>query len=138
MIMKKNLLASLLLLAICAGLSAQEKASSPNGKLSLRQKDRGLTLYYEHKPVIDLDFHRAAPMNMTFSRHLAEDYTMHSGKRRHCTNEANEYRLDSGLVVRLYNDGLAFRYEQSPSWQPQQESTTYIIPEGTRRGRIQP
>ena len=131
--MKNISLAVFLLLAICAGLSAQEKASSPNGKLSLRQKGGGLTLYYEHQPVIDLDFHRAAPMNMTFSRHLAEDYTMRSGKRRHCTNEANEYRLDSGLVVRLYNDGLAFRYEQSPSWQPQQEPTTYVIPEGTRR-----
>ena len=131
--MKNISLAVFLLLAISTGLSAQEKVSSPNGKLSLRQKGGGLTLYYEHQPVIDLDFHRAAPMNMTFSRHLAEDYTMRSGKRRHCTNEANEYRLDSGLVVRLYNDGLAFRYEQSPSWQPQQEPTTYVIPEGTRR-----
>ena len=51
--MKNISLAVFLLLAISTGLSAQEKASSPNGKLSLRQKGGGLTLYYERQPVID-------------------------------------------------------------------------------------
>lgn len=51
--------------------------------------------------------------------HHVDDYTMISGKRSQCHNEANEYtyRLEDfdgnevRLVVRLYNDGLAFRYE---------------------------
>ena len=46
-------------------------------------------------------------------------YTMLTGKRRQCSNEANErtyiYEDSLGvevrLVTRLYNDGLAFRYE---------------------------
>ena len=130
--MKNISLAVFLLLAISTGLSAQERVSSPNGKLSLRQNGGGLTLYYEHQPVVGIDFLADKPMTMTFSRHLTEDYQMLSGKRSHCTNEANEYRLGDGSVVaRLYNDGLAFRYEKADA--ADAEPTTYVIPEGTRR-----
>jgi hypothetical protein len=46
---------------------------------------------------------------LQFARSIEEDYTMPAGKRRHCTNEANEYRCGQ-LVLRIYNDGLAFRF----------------------------
>jgi len=50
---------------------------------------------------------------------IVEDYQMSSGKRLHCTNEANELvfafsdqkGVDQNVIVRAYNDGVAFRYE---------------------------
>ncbi len=51
-------------------------------------------------------------------RHLVEDYEMLTGKRRHCHAEANELTLvfhnangaKLELILRAYNDGVAFRY----------------------------
>ena len=58
---------------------------------------------------------------------------MLTGKRLACTNEANEYvamlAQDGRMVLRVYNDGIAFRYEGCQ----EEEMTTYLIPEGTRR-----
>ena len=64
---------------------------------------------------------------------------MLSGKRLHCTNQAREYEAKLGenlrLVMRLYNDGVAFRYELSGLRNEvlPKEQTTYYIPEGTKR-----
>jgi hypothetical protein len=70
---------------------------------------------------------------------IKDDYQMLSGKRLHCTNQAREYEAKLSdnlrLVLRLYNDGIAFRYEWS-GLQDQvlpKEQTTYLIPEGTKR-----
>ena len=64
---------------------------------------------------------------------------MLGGKRLQCSNEANEYvsKLcqNTRMVVRLYNDGLAFRYELADLKDATlpQELTTYRIAEGTKR-----
>lgn len=74
---------------------------------------------------------------------IDEQYTMSTGKRRRCHNQANEYsyRFADGygheykMVFRLYNDGVAFRYEShdfSGDGIPE-ELTTYRIDEGTER-----
>ena len=47
-----------------------------------------------------------------------EDYTMITGKRRHCTNEGNQQvfhfksaqNVSLDLEFRVYDDGIAFRY----------------------------
>ena len=72
-----------------------------------------------------------------------DDYTMLTGKRRQCHNEANEYTYtyadstgnDVRLVFRLYNDGLAFRYEMDNLTEDHitDELTTYRIADGQRR-----
>lgn len=75
--------------------------------------------------------------------HITDAYTMISGKQSDCANEANEYLLhytDSlgmpvDMRVRLYNDGLAFRYEL-PGLAADSllgEYTTYYIAEGKKR-----
>ena len=72
--------------------------------------------------------------NLTFVQKVKADYQMLSGKQLHCTNEANEYRMGS-LVMRLYNDGIAFRYELKGLQDATlpKELTAYRIPEGTKR-----
>ena len=49
---------------------------------------------------------------------VREDYTMITGKRRHCTNEGNQQifhfksaqNVSLDLELRVYDDGIAFRY----------------------------
>ena len=130
---------TLWLLAICllSTLSAGAwRAVSPNGKISLELKEGKYAVSFEKQQVLLID----APSADTPSgpSRIKADYQMLIGKRLHCTNQANEYRMGN-LVLRLYNDGLAFRYEykglqhvKAPA-----EQTAYIIPEGIKRWMLQ-
>lgn len=74
---------------------------------------------------------------------IHEHYTMITGKRKEIHNEANEYTchftdtLQQELIlrIRLYNDGITFRYEGKTKHPARllDEQTTYRIPEGTKR-----
>ena len=126
--MKKHLSLLLLLSALALSASAQ-KAQSPNQRLQLTVKNDSTLALYSGKQLA-VEIITAAKGELTFVRQLTDDYQMVSGKRLHCTNVANEYQLGS-LVLRLYNDGLAFRYDE-PFGQ-KREATAYRIPEGTKR-----
>ena len=137
----KRLSASVISLFVCLAITAQQ-ASSPNGRISVVPKGSGYVINYQNKSVLDIPvvgFGESQSQALTFSQHISADYQMLAGKRLHCTNEANEYRADIGsgqrLVMRLYNDGVAFRYELSglKATQLPQEQTTYLIPEGMNR-----
>ena len=130
---------TLWLLAICllSTLSAGAwRAVSPNGKISLELKEGKYAVSYGKQQVLLIDAPNAdTPIGPS---RIKTDYQMLIGKRLHCTNEANEYRMGN-LVMRLYNDGLAFRYEykglqhvKAPA-----EQTAYIIPEGIKRWMLQ-
>jgi len=134
-----------MLLAI-AGLmmpAMAQRPSSPNGKLAIEAAGNGLRLYYQNQLVLDIpevgyEGQTAKPA-LRFVQKVKADYQMLAGKRLHATNEANEYATPLGkntkLVVRLYNDGLAFRYELSQLSDEllPKEKTTYRIPEGVKR-----
>ena len=130
-------------MAFMSLLAAAQQAESPNKQLSVEQRDNGLVIHYKGKPVLEipaLGYETAAtPTPLSFRRKIKEDYTMLTGKRLQCSNEANEYLSELGqnvrMVVRLYNDGLAFRYELSgleDATLPK-EQTTWRIPEGMNR-----
>ena len=130
---------TLWLLAICllSTLSAGAwRAVSPNGKISLELKEGKYAVSYGKQQVLLIDAPNAdTPIGPS---RIKTDYQMLIGKRLHCTNEANEYHMGN-LVMRLYNDGLAFRYEykglqhvKAPA-----EQTAYIIPEGIKRWMLQ-
>ena len=133
--MKQLLLTAIL---CCAALAASaQKVASPNGKLSAKADDGKLVICYEKKPVLTLT--DATQGKLKFVRKVKDDYRMLTGKRLLCTNRANEYEAPIGqgarMVMRLYNDGIAFRYEYSGLHDSKvpEEHTAYIIPEGTRR-----
>ena len=103
---------------------------SPDGRLTVEPRQQTLVVCFQQTPVLEIetsvDF---SSLNDDRLTPVQTDYQMLTGKRCHCTNEANEYRLGK-MVLRLYNDGLAFRYED-PNWMKDQAA--YRIPEGTKR-----
>jgi hypothetical protein len=134
--MIKDKVLAVVLLVICTTVSAQQVAS-PNGKITLKATGQELTVSYEQQPVLTFEVgmeSAALAPDLTFVQTVKADYQMLTGKRLHCTNEANEYRMGA-LVMRLYNDGLAFRYELKGLQNATlpKELTAYRIAEGTKR-----
>ncbi|MBQ5380374.1 MAG: glycoside hydrolase family 97 N-terminal domain-containing protein, partial [Paraprevotella sp.] len=93
---------------------ASQKVVSPNGKLTLVQTDSSYIVNYQGNPVLNIKAQgfkgimaENTKKDIALSRYVKEDYKMISGKRSHCTNEANEYRVtldkNTTLVWRLYN-----------------------------------
>lgn len=72
---------------------------------------------------------------------IDESYEMLTGKRRYCSNSANEKTLtfsnESGIefnvIVRLYNDGVALRYQTPAESTILEDKTTYSIKDGVNR-----
>ena len=148
---------SLLGLASCA-----TDQHSPNGLLTLNHEttDNGqqtFTLHYRtvqtevtamEIPTIGITTDNGRGSNIQLKqvkgpRRHTDSYTMLTGKRRQCHNEANEYTYiyedslgkEVRLVMRLYNDGLAFRYEMDDLNDDlvTDEHTTYHIADGRQR-----
>ena len=122
-----------------------QKVASPNGELSVKIIDKKLVINYKKQKVLeltDIQFNQ-----LKFVRKVKDDYQMLEGKRLHCTNQANEYsaqlnnngqtndKAEAKIVMRLYDDGIAFRYEYTnlQNSKAPAEHTAYIIPEGTKR-----
>jgi alpha-glucosidase len=75
---------------------------------------------------------------------INEQYTAVHGKRSVCSNSANEVtvffensaKAKCNLILRAYNDGIAFRYEfpeKQGSFLVKEELTSYTIPKETMR-----
>ena len=118
---------SIILLGLMLPLLAVAKVTSPNGKLTAVTNGKVLTVSYKKQQVLQVEDACAEGQSLAFVRKVKDDYQMLSGKRSRCVNEANEYRCGN-MLLRMYNDGIAFRYEGSKQSQP-----AYRIPEGTRR-----
>ena len=115
-------------------LFAVAKVTSPNGKLTAVTNGKTLTISYQKQQVLQVADMLNTGTTLTFVRKVKDDYQMLAGKRLHCTNEANEYRCGN-LLLRMYNDGIAFRYEYTglQNQKHPEETEAYIIPEGTKR-----
>ena len=108
---------------------------SPDGRLTVEPRQQVLVVCYQQQPVLEVETSMdVSALRQSEPRQIKADYQMLTGKRLHCTNEANEYRCGA-LVLRIYNDGIALRYEYSGLKDEPcpEEQTVYRIPEGTRR-----
>ena len=141
--MRKLLTITLLLIGGVSLSAVAKKVASPDGKLSMEMKAHNLVFSYGKQKALvisDIPFGEKGKKNVfSFVKNIKDDYKMLAGKRLHCFNEAKEYEAaldgDAKMVLRLYNDGVAFRYEYKnlQNGQHPDESTTYQIPEGMRR-----
>ncbi len=138
---------------MCTTMMHAQKAVSPDGRISVAKEGDVYQVKYRNKPVMKISavgVSTSAKDGLTYqeqkklkSRQVKASYPMLAGKRGYCTNEANEYVFEyqyadgspMRLVMRLYDDGIAFRYELSglKDEKLKDELTTFTIPEGTRR-----
>lgn len=150
--MKQRTVAIILLTVIAIVSVTGTTPTSPNGLYSLKPMGEGFTLFYSELPVAEI-----ASVGITTDKRgnnltlkevaecgeVTADYDMLTGKKLHCTNQANEYTyayIDDNnrpidLIVRLYNDGLAFRYRIPDMCDERimSEQTAYRIAEGVPR-----
>ena len=129
--MIKRLFVWLLMMGLTMTVTAQ-RLTSPNGKLTVEVNNGQWIVGYQGQQVLTMKGAASLePQKILKAKKVKADYTMIAGKRSHCKNEANEYRVGQ-MTVRLYNDGLAYRYES-----PVKEQAAYVIPEGTKRWMMQ-
>ena len=116
--------------------SASAQVTSPNGRISAQAEGSTLVISYEGKKALQMEGLSLDSKGLTFIRSIKDDYRMLTGKRLVCSNEGNEYVASLGegvkMVLRLYNDGIAFRYDYPETWTGN-DPTVFRIPEGTRR-----
>ena len=112
------------------------QVTSPNGRISAQAEGKTLVISYEGKKALQMEELPFVSTDFSFVRNVKEDYRMLTGKRLVCNNEGNEYvaTLEEGvkMVLRLYNDGITFRYDYPEAWTGS-DPTVFRIPEGTRR-----
>ena len=109
-----------------------QRLTSPNKKLSVEVNNGQWIIGFQGQQVLTMKGAETfGVQKMVKAKKIKADYTMLEGKRSHCTNEANEYRVGQ-MTLRLYNDGIAYRYEQ-----PVKEQAAYVIPEGMKRWMMQ-
>ena len=138
-------------------LIAPAQVFSPNGKVEWREKADGYAVVY-HDGNSECEVLDITDVGMLMKdgggkdlklktktpvKAVKDSYTMIGGKRRECSNEANEtiyLYIDNigrqqSLTVRAYNNGVAFHYalDGLQHTRPTEELTTYRIPEGTKR-----
>ena len=138
-------------------LIAPAQVFSPNGKVEWREKADGYAVVY-HDGNSECEVLDITDVGMLMKDGGGKDlklktktpvkavkysYTMIGGKRRECSNEANETTYlyidnigrQQSLTIRAYNDGVAFHYalDGLQHTRPTEELTTYRIPEGTKR-----
>ena len=130
--MRKQTLSSILLSCCATVMMAQQ---SPNGKLTVEPRQQTLVVRYQQQQVLEVETGvDVTKLSKSKAKHITADYQMLAGKKSRCTNEANEYRCGA-LALRLYNDGIALRYEYQGLKDAAipEEHTSYIIPEGMSR-----
>ena len=147
---------AVLLALLCSVSVVAAPAHSPNGRIGLQPHANGFDVLYQGRQVLAIadvgvslstdGKRRPASLSLVASgkgHRVDVDYTMLAGKRLHCTNQYNEYRYtfrdaegqEQVLVMRLCNDGIAFRYELEnlPPCRFWLEQTAFRIPDGTPR-----
>ena len=136
----KKIISTIILCGAVLAMNAQD-VTSPNGKLSATTVDNKLVISYDKQKVLEL---ADVPFDkLELANKVKTDYKMLEGKRLHCSNVANEYKASIGqnakIAVRLYNDGIAFRYEYTnlKNSKVPEEKTSYVIPEGIKRWMLQ-
>ncbi len=122
----------LILVMICTacglGLFAQ---TSPNGRVKAEKFNDHITVSYKQNGVWqEIYTAKIDGINGGDTRSIKEDYTMISGKRKHCVNKGKEsvYSLHSGgvLRIRVFNDGVAFQKLGRESMNDKAESDVEI------------
>jgi alpha-glucosidase len=133
-------------------VSLYNKQNTDNGEWYLKVDYKNENNFSDDFPIINLGLSRS---DQDFSKKLLflkdgkshivnEQYTALHGKRTQCSNSSNEIvvsfenqsKAKLNLIIRAYNDGMAFRYEfpeKEGLFVMNDELTAYSIPDSTKR-----
>jgi len=115
----------LLSLTLCSANAQQKDISSPDGKISVTVKPDSklnMVVHLNHKPAFTISHaslvirdHETGKINSIKSRSVNQvQHPLIREKRATVTDKFNEltvtYKSKSGFVLRVYDDGIAYRY----------------------------
>ena len=133
--MRKSLLSFLVFLGalLLTGCNSKTlKQYSPDKNICVILSDSTMTVKYKNRTVqtVKLELGQCSGWSRSIGS-VQENYKMLSGKRKGCICEFSDLLYegidDRKLLIRVYNDGVAFRYQGG------EESISYLIPDGTKR-----
>ena len=139
-------------LLLIGAVACKKGLSSPDGSLAVSIDNQTLTVTCNgieafseiHLGLVtensDLDTGLELKKVSRLSK-IFDDYYMLTGKRQHCRNEATEktlfYKNAQGeelkVIVRAYNDGIAFRYLTPEGTKVTEDRTSYLVKDGVNR-----
>lgn len=148
----------LFFIVLFVSCNPKEVLESPDGKISVIYNPKeGFNVIYNGDSIVpiteissiglslqDEEINSYRFVGASSIDYLKEDYEMVSGKRRFCSNEANQQvfhfenaeKLCLDIVFRVYNDGVAFRYnfpKLDKELYVSEENTTYKLIKGKKR-----
>ena len=150
--MRRLILFILFPTVMCVCCFGKDKFESPNHQLRAEVNGQSLTVYYKNKLMVtrihlgvmteqgNLDSDLVL-RDATAPKEVKVDYTMVTGKKRLCHNQANEktftYTNPNNLtleaIVRLYNDGVAIRYRIPQGVKVIDDRTAFYVASGVDR-----
>ena len=150
--MRRLILFILFPTVMCVCCFGKDKFESPNHQLRAEVNGQSLTVYYKNKLMVtrihlgvmteqgNLDSDLVL-RDATAPKEVKVDYTMVTGKKRLCHNQANEktftYTNPNNLtletIVRLYNDGVAIRYRIPQGVKVIDDRTSFYVASGVDR-----
>lgn len=156
--MKQLLILTLFSLLSFSCQKGTNSIQSPNRELTaIYNQQNGFTIYYQGEEesiemmnipqiglVTSLNKDSLQLVSISPTVLVVDDYEMLTGKRKHCHNEANEciyrFKNSEGLLIdfilRVYNDGIAFRYhfpETAKNITIYDENTSYAFAPDIKR-----
>ena len=150
--MKRLFLFTFFITSLCIYSYGKDKFVSPNHQLSAEVSGQSITIFNKNKQMVTR-IHLGLITNQgnldsdlvlketSATKTVKADYLMVTGKRKHCSNRANEKtftytnaaNLSLDAIVRLYNDGVAVRYRIPQGVKVTDDCTSYYVPSGTDR-----
>ena len=127
---------------LCVTGCKQQDCTSPDENIRLAADAGNFSVTYKNQKVLTIErfgFDTCSLPDFKFVASVNDDYTMLTGKKSHCVNNANEYSAalnpNTDLILRIYNNGIAFRYRLHGLNDADipQEKTAFKIPEGVNR-----
>ena len=139
-------------LLLIGAVACKKGLTSPDGSIAVGVDNQTLTVTYNgveafgeiHLGLVtessDLDSGLELK-KVSRATKVSEQYEMLAGKRRHCSNKATEKTLtfknpqgeELKVIVRAYDDGIAFRYVTPEGTKVTDDKTSYLVKDGVNR-----
>ena len=139
-------------LLLIGAVACKKSFTSPDGSLSVGIDNQTLKVTYNGVSAFDEIHLGLVTQNsdldsglklkkVSRQTRISDSYDMLAGKRLHCSNQASEKTLtfenpqgeELKVIVRAYDDGIAFRYVVPEGTLVTEDKTSYLVKDGVNR-----